>query len=208
MKHVFDGWKPEFVTGLEIIRLRDESTPQHPLYITRSAEVYKLLAEEIRTRLSCVLPDLDIGGVTLGELYDYHSRGKTGDPAMDVFSSLTDELCDALRIARNVYNIECLFFTWFLSQDREDDAFFYFEKLLRPAVMLWRIREVSHIIGRRGGRSKHRLHAPAMKIALRHMKANPGESHVKVARYTRNVLAMSHRGVPAVETIRKWLSRF
>lgn len=81
-------------------------------------------------------------------------------------------------------------------------------RLIRPAVMLYRIRDSAHFTGMRGGKPKHKLYREAMELAGEYMRRHPEATGPNVARDVRSKLLVNFERPPAEETIRKWLRNF
>lgn len=208
MKDIYKGWPRKFIDGLDYLRGKDAVYQFHPVYVKRSTELFASLSSGI---LDLLYPNNDpslFAQFTIHEVRAYQRRGDTHDPLIESLISVSRVVADDLRIAENIYGTECLFFCLAVAQRDESEAWLYFHKILRPAVMMRRIRDVSAVMGESGGAPKHRLYGEAMILAMDYQRRHPGASNSEAARYTRSELEVNHKRIPAERTIRDWLGKF
>lgn len=207
MKDVYKNWRRSFVSGLDFIRTRDSVLLEHPVYVSRTSELFQTLSAGVM-ELAATRPNLNFSEIIRDSLYDYHLDERAGDPAMDFMIETAKQLCDSLRVSEVFYDIEALSFCLLVVQGRDKYAMKYLHRLIRPAVMLYRIRDSAHFTGMRGGKPKHKLYREAMELAGEYMRRHPEASGPNVARYVRSKLLVNFERPPAEETIRKWLRSF
>lgn len=207
MKDVYQNWSNSFIAGLDFIRSKDETILEHPVYLRRSAELSNTLSFGV-INLAAANPKLNFMGITRDALYNYHQAGRTGDPELDFIIASAKCLCESLRVSENFYDIEALSFCLLVVQGQHDYAMKYLHRLIRPAVMLYRIRDSAHFTGLRGGKPRHKLYREGLMLAGAYMAAHPDATYSNVAKNVRSKLLVNHQHVPAERTIRDWLSKF
>lgn len=207
MKGVYKNWSKSFIDGLEFIRARDSTLPEHPVYARRAAELFSTLSSGV-AELIAATPGMNFSAITCDSLYDYHRAALSGEPAHDFIIATAKRLCNSLRVSENFYDIEALSFCLLVVQGKNDFAMKYLHRLIRPAVMLYRIRDSAHFTGMRGGKPTHKLYGEAMVLCGDYMREHPDARNSDVARNVRRKLLVNHNRVPAERTIRKWLRKF
>jgi hypothetical protein len=206
MKDVYRTWPKSFVSGLEFIRTRDSVLLEHPVYVRRTTELFHTLSAEVATLATTA--DLNFSEITSDSLYDYYLEGRAGDPAMSFLIVTAKQLCDALRVSEIFYDIEALSFCLLVVQGRYEYAMRCLHRLIRPAVMLYRIQDSAHFTGMRGGKPTHKLYGEAMVLCGDYMHEHPDARGSDVARKVRSKLQVNYKRVPAERTIRDWLRKF
>lgn len=207
MRDVYKNWSRSFVAGLDFIRSKDETILEHPVYLRRTAELFNTLSSGV-INIAAANPELNFTGIPRDELYDYHRAGHSGNPELDFIIATAKRLCESLRVSENFYDIEALSFCLLVVQGQHDYAMKYLHRLVRPAVMLYRIRDSAHFTGLRGGKPRHKLYREALTLAGVFMAAHPDATYSNVAKNVRGKLLVNHQHVPAERTIRKWLGKF
>lgn len=208
MKEIYNNWPKSFVDGLDFLRGKDATYLTHPVYVERSAELFNSLYTGV---LEYLAPDNSpelYAKFTIHDLRLYQRMGASGDPIIDSLVRVSRSVADALRIAENIHDTECLFFCLAVVHRDESEAWHYFHRVIRPIVMMRRIRDVMQIMGERGGKPRHRLFGEAMLIALAYQRRHPTATYSAVAKYVRGELLVKHHRVPAQDTIRRWLREF
>ena len=193
MKDVYKSWSPTFVEGLKYIRQLDEKIIDHPIYNSRMTELFNVMSSEIRLKLKTQNERNDFGAIGLDDIHLYCRRGFRNRPVLDSVSEITSEVLDALKIAPNIYEKEGMAFVLFVAQGEDDDALEYFQKLIRPAVMLYRMREVMHVMGEKGGAPKHQLYREAMKLCRAYRQRHPDATKTAAAKYARSDLKVNNK---------------
>lgn len=207
MKDVYKNWPKSFVAGLDFIRSKDDTVLEHPVYLRRTAELFNTLSAGIAA-LAAAGPAFNFAGVTRDALYEYHRAGGAGERELDFIIAAAKRLCESLRVSENFYDIEALSFCLLVVQGQHDYAMKYLHRLIRPAVMLYRIRDSAHFTGLRGGKPRHKLYREGLMLAGAYMAAHPDATYSNVAKNVRSKLLVNHQHVPAERTIRDWLSKF
>lgn len=208
MKDIYKNWPQSFIDGLDFLRGKDATYLSHPIYATRSAELFKSLCAGVLEQLA---PDNDpvlFTELTIHDLRTYQRGGGEGKPLLDSLLHVSRVVADDLRIAENIYDTECLFFCLAVAQRDEHEARHFFHKILRPIVMMRRIRDVMSVIGEKGGKPRHCLYGEGMLLAMDYQRRHPAAAKTAVAKYVRNELLVNHRRIPAERTIREWLNKF
>ncbi|MGR7890429.1 hypothetical protein ACU6XY_09610 [Klebsiella aerogenes] len=149
-----------------------------------------------------------MSAITLDSLYYYYAHRRHGDPALDFFSALVGELCEGLLIADTIYDTECLFFALTCVQGREEDAQHFFNKLLRPAVAIYRLNDAYNVIGLRGGRHRSEYYVDASILAHQYRRRHPDARDTETAAYIYSYFSVNESNIPSKETIRRWLREF
>lgn len=207
MKNVYKSWPKSFTAGLDFIKVKDEALLKHPVYIRRTGELFNTLSSGIIELLSSMSAQT-FTCITHDALYEYHRAGRSGDPELDFIVATAKRICESLRVSENFYDIEALSFCLLVVQGRHDYALKYLHRLIRPAVMLYRIRDSAHFTGLRGGKPRHMLYREALTLAGVFMAAHPDATYSNVAKNVRSKLLVNNQRVPAERTIRKWLGKF
>lgn len=207
MKDVYKTWPKSFVAGLDFIKAKDDSVLEHPVYCRRTAELFKTLSSGIMD-MAAASPALNFSAITGDGLYDYYRSARYGNPEQDFIISTAKRLCSSLRVSERFYDIEALSFCLLVVQGKNDHALKYLHRLIRPAVMLYRIRDSAHFTGMRGGKPTHKLHELTMQLCGEFMAEHPDARHTEIAIGVRRKLLVNYDRVPAARTIRDWLSKF
>lgn len=180
---------------------------EHPVYIMRSMEIYNSLRNGVLEEHQ-LAGGIDVTHVGRDALYAYYRVQCTGDDAMDFIITSMRNVCMALKVAENVYDLEGLNFCLFTLQGRDEEALTFFHRLFHPAVMLYRLQDAYHLAGLRGGKPVHRHYDEAMLIASVYRKRHSGATDTAVAKYVKSKLRVKYSRTPAERTIREWLQKF
>lgn len=207
MKDAYKTWTKSFVAGLDFIRAKDDVIRTHPVYSRRVTELFKTLSVEILC-LAAEEPKFNFSRITHDSLEDYYDSELSGVPELNFIVETAKRLCASLRVSESFYDIEAQAFCLFVVLRNEPRAIKYLHRLIRPAVMLYRIRDSAHFTGMRGGKPKHKLYKEAMDLAGEYLQRHPEATGPNVARDVRNKLLVNFDSPPAEETIRKWLRNF
>ncbi len=146
--------------------------------------------------------------ITYDPLYYHHTLNLRGDPRLDFFASMVRNICADLIIAERIYDTECLFFAFLCVQGREKDARRIFNKLLRPAVEIYRMSDSMNVIGLRGGRHKKPLFMEAHLLAYLYRRRHPDARNTETVNYIYSCFSVNESNIPSKETIRRWLREF
>lgn len=207
MIEVYMNWPKSFVAGLDFLRAKDDTILDHPVYKRRSAELFKTLSSEV-IALASAEPSFNFSGLTCDSLEGYYDSGLSGGPEPDFIIATARQVCNSLRVSEHFYDAEAQKFCLLVVQGDDKRAIKYLHRLVRPAVMLYRIRNSAHFTGMQGGKPTHRLYDETMKLCDDYMHHHPGATHAEIARNVRRKLLVNYKRVPAEDTIRRWLRNF
>ena len=207
MKDVYRTWPKSFSAGLDFVRAKDDNLLTHPIYTRRSAELFKMLSAEILDLLATE-PPFSFSGITRDSLESYYESGLSGIPELDFIIATSKKLCSALRVSEPFYDNEAQAFCLYVVQGNEMRAMKCLHRLIRPAVMLFRIRDSAHFTGMRGGKPTHRLYDVTMMLCREFMQEHPDAGPSEIARGVRRKLEVNYSHLPAVDSIRRWLRNF
>lgn len=207
MIEVYMNWPKSFVAGLDFLRAKDDTILGHPVYKRRSAELFKTLSSEV-IALASAEPSFNFSGLTCDSLEGYYDSGLSGVPESDFIIATARQVCNSLRVSEHFYDAEAQKFCLLVVQGDDKRAIKYLHRLVRPAVMLYRIRNSAHFTGMQGGKPTHKLYDLTMRLCDEFMTEHPDARRTEIAIGVRRKLLVNHNRVPAERTIRKWLRKF
>ncbi|HBQ8407040.1 TPA: hypothetical protein L9P67_002685 [Klebsiella pneumoniae] len=208
MKNLHKSWPRQVVRGLKYLAKLDQNSLDHPIYIIRANELYEQVSAQVRSAYRATLGDAGPDDITYDALYYYYTRNQQGDPRLDFFVLSVRGICTDLIIAKRIYDTECLFFALLCVQRRDEDARRIFNKLLRPAVAIYRMNDSMNVIGLRGGRHKNPLYMESHLLANLYRRRHPDARDTETASYVHSCFSVNESNIPSKETIRRWLREF
>ncbi|EOZ4686734.1 TPA: hypothetical protein RRG99_003817 [Klebsiella pneumoniae] len=208
MKNLHKSWPRQVVRGLRYLAKLDQNSLDHPIYLIRANELYEQVSAQVRSAYRATLGDAGVDDITYDALYYHYARNLRGEPRLDFLASIVRNICADLIIAERIYDTECLFFALLCVQGRDEDARRIFNKLLRPAVAIYRMNDSMNVIGLRGGRHKNSLYVEAYLLASLYRRRHPDARNTETANYVYSCFLVNESNVPSKETIRRWLREF